>query len=377
MKYLIPIVLPVAFALLSSGCSNTGGSARTADTTFSVSLSVKGIDSGMFLLFYKQGEEQRSDTIRLVAGAGTLTGSIKSPARAYLQRIQPPGYDLLPFYLEHGSISITGVADSMYNATVTGTLSNDLNSDLQGMLATVRKAEEAFNANMAAASPDQQLPQDSIFAMYEQLNKSRQTITIGFVSLHPASVVSATEVLEMFMYNPDPRTFDSVFHLLDSSILRTPTGKELIKRLEIAKRTDIGQPAPLFTMDDQMGRPIELSKQLGKYLLIDFWASWCGPCREDNPNLVKAYQEYGEKGFGIVSVSLDSEKDRDKWLEAIRKDKLTWVHVSDLKGWENAAARTYGINGIPMNFLLDPEGRIIAKGLRGGDLRRKLADLIR
>ncbi|MFM7195498.1 MAG: redoxin domain-containing protein, partial [Bacteroidota bacterium] len=368
---------PVVLALLSSGCSKTGEAVSAADTTFTVNLSVKGLDSGMFLMFYRSGEERKSDTIRLVSGAGTISGQVQSPVRAYLQRIQPPGYDMLPFYLENGSISITGVMDSIYKATVTGTISNELNKELQGMLAPVRKAEEEFGAKMSAAAPDQQLPQDSVFAMYEQLNKARQKITIDFVSLHPSSVVSANEVLEMFMYNPDPKKFDSAFHLLDSSVVQTSTGKELIKRLEIAKRTDLGQPAPLFTMDDQQGRPIELSRQLGKYLLIDFWASWCGPCREDNPNLVKAYQEYGKKGFGIVSVSLDSEKDRDKWLEAIRKDKLTWVQVSDLKGWENAAARTYGINGIPMNFLLDPDGRIIAKGLRGSDLRRKLAGLIR
>ncbi|MFM7328944.1 MAG: DUF4369 domain-containing protein, partial [Bacteroidota bacterium] len=126
MKYLLPLAFPVALALLSSGCSKTGEGVSAADTTFTVNLSVKGLDSGMFLMFYRSGEERKSDTIRLVTGAGKISGLVKSPVRAYLQRIQPPGYDMLPFYLENGSISITGVMDSIYKATVTGTISNEL-----------------------------------------------------------------------------------------------------------------------------------------------------------------------------------------------------------------------------------------------------------
>ena len=327
-------------------------------------------------MFYSQAGVRTSDTILIKKGLGSVSGQVSGTVRAYLQRIQPAGYDLVQFYLENGIIRISGTLDSMDRGVIVGTPSNELNNKLQAMMGPVKKAEAALNLEMSQGGKDGSLPQDSIFARFNKIDKIRRAIVFRFIAMHPASAVALNEVKEMFAYNPDARQFDSVFHLLDSSARNSPTGREVATQLEIARRIDIGQPAPLFNMDDQQGRPIELSKQLGKYLLIDFWASWCGPCREDNPNLVQAYKDYGRRGFGIVSVSLDSENDRDKWLEAIRKDKLTWVQVSDLKGWDNAAARLYGINGIPMNFLLDPEGRIIAKGMRGTALRKKLAELI-
>ena len=230
---------------------------------------------------------------------------------------------------------------------------------------------------MEAQAGGEAVPQDSMFAFFNRLEKLRKKTTFAFIARHPGSIVAAAEVQDLFLYNPDVSQFDSVVQLLDSTVLKTSVGKEIIKRLDIARRTDIGQPAPQFTMNDVAGRPVELSSLFGKYLLIDFWASWCGPCREDNPNLVKTWRDYNRKGFDIVSVSLDDAKDKDKWIAAIKKDQLSWLQVSDLKGWDNAAARMYGINGIPMNFLLDPKGNIIAKGMRGTELRRKVESLVR
>jgi thiol-disulfide isomerase/thioredoxin len=119
---------------------------------------------------------------------------------------------------------------------------------------------------------------------------------------------------------------------------------------------------------------VSLSSFKGKYFLLDFWASWCGPCRRENPNVVKAYRQYHNKGFDILGVSLDDSK--DDWLKAIKKDGLSWTQVSDLKGWKNEAATLYGIQGIPMNFLIDKEGKIIAKNLRGQDLEKRLAEVL-
>jgi peroxiredoxin len=123
---------------------------------------------------------------------------------------------------------------------------------------------------------------------------------------------------------------------------------------------------PDFTQNDQNGKPVRLSSFKGKYVLVDFWASWCGPCRAENPNLVKAYNTFKSKNFTILSVSLDNNK--DKWLEAIKKDVLTWTHVSDLKYWQNEVAVQFGIQSIPASFILDPTGKIIGRDLRGADL---------
>jgi peroxiredoxin len=132
---------------------------------------------------------------------------------------------------------------------------------------------------------------------------------------------------------------------------------------------------PNFTQNDVNGKPVSLASFKGKYVLVDFWASWCGPCRAENPNVVKAYNEFKTKKFTILSVSLDNSK--EKWLEAIKKDGLTWTHVSDLKYWKNEVAVQFGIESIPASFILDPTGKIIARDLRGSDLSTFLSKTLK
>ena len=142
--------------------------------------------------------------------------------------------------------------------------------------------------------------------------------------------------------------------------------KELQKKIIPEKHINIGQVAPDIALADTNGNIIKLSSLRGKYVLIDFWASWCGPCRRENPNLVNVYNKYKDKGFEIYAVSLD--RSRDGWINAIHKDNLTWFHVSDLKYWESEAAALYGVKGIPFTVLLDPEGKIMNKGIRSQEL---------
>jgi len=133
---------------------------------------------------------------------------------------------------------------------------------------------------------------------------------------------------------------------------------------------DVGDIAPNFAMSDTNGKPVSLESMKGKVVLLDFWASWCGPCRMENPNVVRAYQKYKDKGFTILSVSLDNS--REKWLQALKKDGLTWTHVSELRGWDTSAGKLYHVTGIPATFLIDKDGKIIARNLRGSALDEML-----
>ncbi|MEO7046466.1 MAG: TlpA disulfide reductase family protein, partial [Ferruginibacter sp.] len=132
---------------------------------------------------------------------------------------------------------------------------------------------------------------------------------------------------------------------------------------------------PDFALADTSGKIVKLSKLRGKYVLVDFWASWCAPCRRENPNVVEAYKKFHDKGLDIVGVSLDTKK--DAWLKAINHDGLTWYHVSDLKGWNGHIEKEFGIKVVPTNFLLDKDGKVIAKNLRGEALQKKLEELLK
>lgn len=211
----------------------------------------------------------------------------------------------------------------------------------------------------------------------EVVEKKQKQIYIDLFKANPSSALALTQLGLIAGSDLKADELEPLFKLLPESTKTSRAGKELEEKIDIAKRLGPGKTAPDFTQQDTLGKPVTLSSMRGKYVLLDFWASWCAPCRRENPHLVKAFQKYHNRGFDILSVSLDQPNAKAKWLKAIHDDQLTWTHVSDLKFWNNSAAVLYGIQAIPQSYLLDPEGRIIAKNLKGEELDKKLGELLK
>ncbi len=196
----------------------------------------------------------------------------------------------------------------------------------------------------------------------------------AFVAANPASVATAYILYREYSYRLNEDEIEKYLQQLDPSLMDTEYVKVLQDHVQTLRKVAVGNPAPDFASFTPEGETVSLSDYTGKgYLLLDFWASWCGPCRRENPNLVKAYEDYHAKGFDIFAVSLDQK--RESWLEGIQKDGLPWTQVSDLLFWDSAPAKLYGVRAIPANFLIDPDGIIIARNLRGEELLEKLKDL--
>lgn len=342
-------------------------------TGFTVNGDIQGLKDPYVYFQYRGADSTHFDSSAVTNGKFTFNGQVTNPEMAVIFLKDNKGY--VQFFLENADIHITGVADSLNKATITGSKSQDeyvaYNSSVKNITgqerALYQQYDSAHNNNDTAAIAR---IGNQIDALDSQLNKQ----TIVFITNHPKSFVSLNQ-LQQLTYSTPYVELNKLFTGLDTAVQNSAMGKKLGKHLEIMAKTAVGQPALAFTQNDVNGKPVSLSDFKGKYVLVDFWASWCGPCRAENPNVVKAYNQYKNKNFAILGVSLD--QDSTAWTKAIAQDHLTWTEVSDLQGWKNAAAQEYGVNAIPANYLVDPNGVIIAHNLRGNALENKLAEVLK
>ncbi len=372
MKRVFFAAVSVALLFLSSchGNDQSGTNQEKSDTAFAIIGKVTGQDNGIIYLHHR--ESGKTDSFALDHGFFTFSGKADIPE---LCTIDFDGHTR-QFFLENGKISMLIKKDSLRYAQITGTKSQDEFNYFRDQLSkpVTDRMDETDNAYDSAQAQKNQKVMDSLDIRYHALDLELKQLAMDFTKSHPSSVVSAYEIYTNFSYNPRLGQIDSLYQQLDTVARITYFGKQLAIIIDKAKQTAIGQNAPDFSAGDVNGKPISLSSFKGRYVLLDFWASWCGPCRLENPGIVKAYHTFHEKGFDIFGVSLDDTK--DDWIQAIKKDGLSWTQVSDLKGWKSDAATLYGIKGIPMNFLIDKNGIIIAKGLRGKELENQLLEIL-
>ncbi len=357
----------IAFASLFVACSQA--------PKFTVNGNIDGLPDGTIYLKQRIGGEVITlDSTNSSGGKFVLQGSVAVPdiyAVVLGERKQ------IPIILENKPIQITGKSDDFKSITVTGSASQDEMKALENKGAELNtKSREIFGKYNEAKQKGDPIEQAHYEKQLDSLDKIQSGILKEFVTGNPNSFV-APVILQRLQYGMEADEIQGYLEKFSAEVMKSASSKALSGRVKLLQSVAVGKIAPDFTMNDSVGSPVKLSEvySMHEFTLIDFWASWCGPCRAENPNVVEVWKDFNAKGFHVIGVSCD--RDKAKWLKAIATDKLTWSHVSDLKYWDNAAAKLYGINSIPANLLVDKSGKIIDKNLHGEKLREKMAELLK
>lgn len=368
------IVLIIATALVTFACNDL------KDNEFLISGQADGVENGkkVFIEVESPNGMVAKDTGVVENGKFELKGISEEIDLAFI-RIENEKTSL-PFIMEKGKINVVLVKDSIQNSKVGGTFNNDklqtFNEQSKEIAKKLSKFQKANNerfktARSANDSTTVKEIMDKFKGFQEEMNQS----SLKFIKENNNSYLSLL-LLENFLmreYLP-VEEIKGYFEKIDKSLLNTKSATNIKKNLDAISGTTTGNAAQDFSAPSPDGKVISLKESLGKVTIIDFWASWCGPCRMENPNVVAVYKEFHDKGLNIIGVSLD--KDATKWKEAIAKDGLTWTHVSNLKFWEEPIAKLYNVQSIPATFILDAKGNIVAKDLKGEELKAKIKELL-
>lgn len=317
------------------------------------------------------GQFQILDTAVVENGKFKFQGVIDNPDIYYI------GLDearFVGFFNEASEINISFNIDSLNKPIVEGSVSDVEYRKYLNKLNEFQSSEIGIYSkyNEAARTKDS-VQMKLLEGQMEEFDKKRKADILEYITGNPSSFVSPYIAMR-HSYEFELSDLKNIMTSLDSKVKKSSFSVMLEDRIKILESVEVGQVGPDFTMNDPEGNPMTLSNMRGKIVLIDFWASWCGPCRRENPNVVAAYKKFSAKGFDILGVSLD--KDAASWKEAISEDGLTWSHVSDLQYWNNAASKLYGVMSIPSNVLLDANGVIIARNLTGDALTSKLEEVL-
>lgn len=323
------------------------------------------------------GDTPIVDSAKVVNGKFVFKGVLPSAEFVGVKKSKN-GYDGVWFFLDNNSVQLKASNDSLHKAVITGSPTQDAYKEWDDQWENLR--QEALKFYQLSDAAEKMSNKDSALIVrktveegFANLDKRLEDLIALAVSKYPNSVSSAFIIKSRYIDYPYPDLAKKYYAKLGEAARKSVYGKQIGEVMSKMEKTDIGKK-PVMSLPDAQGKMVSLSDFKGKYVLVDFWASWCGPCRKENPNVVSAYKTYHQKGFEILGVSLDDNK--EKWLAAVAADGLTWTHVSDLKAWKGKYVEEFGIKGVPTSFILDREGKIVAKDLRGEELHKKLAELL-
>ena len=355
--------------LLSIVAASMTLAACNAQSGYKVTGTVEGMPDGKAIIATVNGSSL--DTLAkadVKNGSFEFTGNVSEPTGAYIMVIGQRG--AIPFMLENANITVNA---GQAGLTVTGSEGQKIYDQFMAINATAQQEAMKLQQEYQAANGDQAKIQ-AIQEAYAKLMTDAQAKETELIKANPDSYVS-TFVIVSGMGQMEYEQLKERYNLLGEKAKASAQGKAIAAQIAKLESTAIGQIAPNFTITTPEGESISLYDIKGKVKLIDFWASWCGPCRGENPHVVEIYKEYHPKGLEIFGVSLDNNK--EAWVKAIADDGLVWKHGSDLKGWQSAPAQLYSVSGIPHTILLDENNKIIAKNLRGDELKQKIAELLK
>ena len=312
------------------------------------------------------------DSALLSGSSVSFAGNLESPQMVYLKLGE--SRKIVNFFAENSDIQVRVNADSLEATKITGSKVHDEFLGFKDYMSPIDQRQQDLNTAYREASQNgDQQKMDELRAESENIYNDQLDLIYSFIEEKKSSYMAPFVISRYLVYELDYLGLDSLLQQIDPSVHNSLDYIKLSQRVETLKNVAVGKTVTDFTLNDPSGNPVALSSFRGKILLIDFWASWCGPCRRENPNVVKLYNDFNDKGFEILGVSFD--EDFNRWVGAIEDDQLTWPHVSDLQGWGSAAGKLYGINSIPATVLVDREGVIVAKNLRGDALRQKLEEI--
>ncbi len=323
-----------------------------------------------YLQLYEDGDFKTIDSSDFINGEFKFKGSVEFPDNYFIKIGQERSF--INLFIENSNIKITAHIDSLGEALITGSKVQDAYNAFKEIKKPFESEFETLYTQYKAA--EDKKTKDLLEAKIDSIDAVKNEYIKQWIMSNNASVLAPYIVKRELIYYLELEELESLTNSISPELSDYKYTQELFKRVEVLRSLQPGMPAPEFTQINPEGEPINLSDFKGKYLLVDFWASWCGPCRRANPTIVAMHNKYKNKGFTILGVSMD--KNREKWLQAIEDDKLHWSQVSTLEGWANPVGKLYGVNSIPHAILIDAEGNIVKRGIHPNELDEILSRLL-